>query len=132
VARAFRGLSPDAEPLLSMRYSAEGRVAWRRRAGAGRVYAYFGPMDLRQHEESWMPSQKLPIRFIKDAIRDCINESVLKKTPLSLNLEASDAYLVETEDGLMALNMGDLDKKVESPAGTFNVPARSLIKNPGR
>jgi len=66
ISRAFTGLAADAESLLSMRYAAKGKIAWRRDAGQGRVYAYFGPLDLRQREDSWVLAYNLPFRFIND------------------------------------------------------------------
>jgi len=128
VTRAFTELAPDAEPLLSMRYTAKGRLAWRRNVGRGRVYAYFGPMDLRQREDSWMLAYNLPFRFLKDGIQDCVRGGILKRAPLSLNLTAPDVYLVETQDALMALNMGESAKKVDYPDGTFEIPGQSLLK----
>ncbi len=128
VTRAFTALSADAEPLLSMRYAPKGKVAWKRRLGKGRVYAYFGPMDLRPEEESWMVSHHLPMRFLKDGIQDCISEGVLKKVPLSLNLTAPDVFLVETEDGVLALNMSPVSKKVDYPGGSFEIAGTSILK----
>jgi len=126
VTRAFTGLSGDAEPLLSMRYASKGKVAWMRRLGKGRVYAYFGPMDLKPEEESWMVAHNLPMRFLKDGIQDCIGEGVLKKIPLSLNPAVSDVFLVETADGVLALNMNPVPKKVEYPGGSFEIPGPSI------
>ncbi|MEW5900938.1 MAG: beta-galactosidase [Acidobacteriota bacterium] len=128
VARAFTNLTADSEPLLSMRYTAKGRVAWRRRLGKGCVLAYFGPMDLRQREESWVVAQNLPFRFVKDGIHAAVREGLLKKPPLSLNVDAPHVYLVETEDGLAALNMGDAAIKVEYPGGIVRIEGQSILK----
>lgn len=128
VSRAFTGLTTDIEPYLSMRYAAKGRVAWRRRVGEGYVYAYFGPMDLKQREDSWMVAYNIPFRFLKDGIEDCARRGLLKKVPLSLNLNASDVYLVETTEGLLALNMSDETKSVETEIGRSEIPGRSLLK----
>jgi hypothetical protein len=130
VTRAFTALSGDAEPLISMRYAAKGKVAWTRRLGKGRVYAYFGPMDLRPEEESWMVAHNLPIRFLRDGIQDCIGEGVLKKIPLSLNLDAPGVFLVETADGVLALNMNPAPKKVDYPGGSFEITAASILRLP--
>jgi hypothetical protein len=128
VSRAFAGLAPDIEPYLSMRYAAKGRVAWRRRVGEGYVYAYFGSMDLKQREDSWMVAHNIPFRFLKDGIEDCARCKLLKKVPLSLNLSASDVYLVETTEGLLALNMSDNTQTIETDAGRVEIPGRSLLK----
>jgi hypothetical protein len=128
VARAFTGLAADIEPYLSMRYAAKGRVAWRRRMGEGYVYAYFGPMDLKPREDSWMVAQNIPFRFLKDGIEDCARSGPLKKAPLSLNLNVSDVYLVETTEGLLALNMSDETKTVETGTRRIEIPGRSLLK----
>lgn len=131
VSRAFTPLSDDIEPLLSMRYAPKGRIAWRREVGKGQVYAYFGPMDLRQREDSWMVAHNLPFRFLKDGIEDCVRRGFLKKAPLSLNVGVPDVYLVETRAGLLILNMGDDDKKIETSSGPIEVPGRSIkrVKN---
>lgn len=128
VSRAFIGLASDIEPYLSMRYGAKGRVAWRRRVGEGYVYAYFGPMDLKQREDSWMVAHNIPFRFLKDGIEDCARRGLLKKSPLSLNLNVSDVYLVDTTEGLLALNMSGETKIVEIGTGRIEIPGRSLLK----
>jgi len=128
VSRAFTGLAADVEPYLSMRYAAKGRVAWRRRVGQGYIYAYFGPMDLKQREDSWMVAYNIPFRFLRDGIEDCARRGPLKKAPLSLNLNVSDVYLVETTEGLLALNMSDETKTVETGIRRIEIPGRSLLK----
>ena len=134
VSRAFTKLSADSEPLISMRYSSKGRLAWSRNVGKGCVYAYFGPMDLRQKEESWMVAYNLPFRFLKDGIQDSVRDGLLKRVPLSLNLTVQDVYLVETSDALLALNMGQSTKKVEYSGGSFEIAGQSLfrVKKPVR
>jgi len=126
VSRAFSQLSDAIEPLLSMRYAPKGRIAWRQRVGAGLVYAYFGPMDLRQKEESWTVAHNLPFRFVKDGIEDCVRQGFLEKTPVSLNPGVADLYLVETRDDLLVLNMGDEDKRVETKGGLIEISGRSI------
>ncbi|MBE3144287.1 MAG: hypothetical protein IMZ61_10245 [Planctomycetes bacterium] len=113
-----------------MRYTKNGKVAWRRDFGRGRVYAYFGPIDLKQREESWMVARNLPFLFLKDGLTDAVRDGTLRKAPASLNFEAQDIYLVETREALMALNMGDETKKVAYPGGVLEIPARSLVKIP--
>ncbi|MCX6576508.1 MAG: hypothetical protein NTV82_08975, partial [Candidatus Aminicenantes bacterium] len=130
VTRAFTALSADTEPLLSMRYAAKGKVAWMRRLGKGRVFAYFGPMDLKPEEESWMVAHNLPMRFLKDGIQDCIGEGVLRKIPLSLNLAVPGVFLVETADGILALNMNPAPKKVDYPGGSFEIAGTSIQRLP--
>lgn len=111
-----------------MRYTSKGKLAWCRNVGKGRVYAYFGPMDLRQREDSWMLAYNLPLRFLKDGIQDSVRDGLLGKAPLSLNLTAQDVYLVETQAALMALNISESAKKVGYPGGTFEIPGQSLLK----
>jgi hypothetical protein len=130
VTRAFTALAQDAQPLLSMRYAKKGKVAWRRDFGRGRVYAYFGPLDLKQREESWMVARNLLFLFLKDGLTDAVLDGKLGKTPASLNFDVVDVYLVETQEGLMALNMGDQAKKVAYPGGVLEIPARSLVRVP--
>jgi hypothetical protein len=96
--------------------------------GEGYVYAYFGSMDLKQREDSWMVAHNIPFRFLKDGIEDCARCKLLKKVPLSLNLSASDVYLVETTEGLLALNMSDNTQTIETDAGRVEIPGRSLLK----
>ena len=67
-----------------MKFAPEGSVAWSRVHGSGKVYAYFGPMDLKKKEESWMESYQLPLLFLKDSFQDSYKEGRLKKLPLSL------------------------------------------------
>jgi hypothetical protein len=128
VSRAFTGLASDIEPYLSMRYAAKGRVAWRRRVGEGYIYAYFGPMDLKQREDSWMVAHNIPFRFLKDGIEDCARRGLLNKIPQSLNLNVLDVYLVETTEGLLALNMCDQARTFETGSGRVDIPGRSLLK----
>lgn len=128
VSWAFTGLAADIEPYLSMRYTGKGRVAWRRTAGEGSVYAYFGPMDIKQREDSWMVAQNIPFRFLKDGIEDCVRRGLLREVPLSLNLTVSGVYLVETTEGLMALNMSGETKKLETDTVRIEIPGRSLLK----
>ena len=128
VSRAFTGLAADVEPYLSMRYAEEGRVAWRRRVGEGYIYVYFGPMDLKQREDSWMVSYNIPFRFLRDGIEDCARLGFLKKAPLSLNFNVSGVYLVETAEGLLALNMSDETKTVKTDSGGSEIPGRALLK----
>jgi Beta-galactosidase len=128
ISRAFTSLAPDANPVLSMRYASKGTFAWRRDAGQGRVYAYFGPMDLRQREDSWVVAYNLPFRFINDGIQDAVREGKLKAAPLSLNLDVRDIYLVETQDGVLALNMGETARKLNVLGVALEIPARSLLR----
>jgi hypothetical protein len=128
IARAFTGLAPDCEALLSMRYTAKGKLAWRRDVSKGRVYAYFGPMDLKQREDSWVVAHNIPFRFLGDGIQDAVRDGKVKKVPASLNLEVPDVYLVESDDGVMALNMADGPRKVNIRGGAVDIPGRSLAR----
>ena len=126
VNRAFTGLAPDIEPLLAMQFAPEGSVAWSRAQGGGKVYAYFGPMDLKKKEDSWMESYQLPLLFLKDSLQDSLNEGRLKKMPPSLISNLQEVYLVETMDGLFALNMSPVTQKVSYPGGSFEIGAESI------
>ena len=61
-------------------------------------------------------------------IEDAFRDKKIVRAPASLNYDVPDVYLVETDDGLMALNMGDTAKKVNSPGGVVEIPARSLAR----
>ncbi len=130
ITRALTALAPDAEPLLSMRYAKEGKVAWRRDFGRGRIYAYFGPLDLKQREESWMVARNLPFLFLKDGFADAVRDGKLRRAPATLNFDVRDVYLVETQEGLVALNMSDETRKIVYPGGILEVPGRSLVERP--
>ena len=122
VSRAFTGLAPEIEPLLATEFAPQGSVAWSRVQGSGKVFAYFGPMDLKKKEESWMESYQLPLLFLKDSLQDSFNEGRLNKMPPSLQ----EVYLVETKDGLFALNMSPVTQKVRYPGGSFKIGAESI------
>ncbi|MCX6559932.1 MAG: hypothetical protein NTZ26_05395 [Candidatus Aminicenantes bacterium] len=126
LTRAFTGLASDIRPLLAMRYAPQGKGAWRRAIGRGTVFAYYGPMDMRQEEQSWIEAQNLPLRFLKDGIRAAVAGGILKREPASLNLSTPDLYFVETTDGLWALNMGNEARRVGAPKGEIEVPAASI------
>jgi hypothetical protein len=130
VGRAFKNIAPDATPLLNMRYTEKGRVAWARNIGRGRVYVYFGPMDIKPREESWTVAHKIPLRFVQDALRDAARDGLLKKVPASLNPNIPDVYLVETEEGLWALNMGSTAQKISSGDALFELEPRSIKRFP--
>ncbi len=130
VTRGFTALQADCEPLLAMQYAPKVKVAWRRRLGAGAVYAYFGPMDLMQIEQNWMGmvAQKLPLRFIRDSIQTGVAEGIVKKEPPTLNLSVPDLYKVQTDAGLWILNMGNESRKIEVAGQPVEVPARSIVQ----
>jgi hypothetical protein len=128
ITRAFTAVASGVRPLLSMRYAKTGKVAWQRDFGRGRVYAYFGPLDLKQEEESWMVARNLPFLFFKDGIADAVQDGKLRKSPATLNLDIRDVYLVETRDALVVLNMGEETRKIPYPGGVLEVPGRSLVK----
>jgi hypothetical protein len=76
-----------------------------------------------------MPPPLYPL-FFKDGLMDAVRDSKLRKAPASLNFDVVDIYLVETREGLMALNMGDQAKKAAYPGGVLEIPARSLVRVP--
>lgn len=125
--RAYTHLAPDAELLLAMKYAPQAGVAWRRKLGAGSVYTYFGPMDLKQDEASWVVSQRLPLRFMRDSIESCIKGKILRKIPPTLVLDMPDVYKVNTDAGLWILNMGAKKRTIEQDNKTINVPALSIV-----
>jgi hypothetical protein len=126
LTRGFTGLADDIRPVLSMAYAPAGKAAWRRKAGKGEVFAYYGPMDLRQEEQDWMVAQNVPLRFLKDGIRAAVAAGLVKREPASLNLSAPDVFLAETTDGLWALNMGTEARRVGSDPGGIELPAASV------
>jgi hypothetical protein len=128
ITRGFTNLHADCEPLLSMKYAPKVAAAWRRRIGAGEVFAYYGSMDLKQAEQNWMVVRKLPLRFVKDGIRACVSDGVLKKEPATLNLSADDVYKVQTDSGLLILNLGVSGQKVATAGKTVEAPALSIVR----
>jgi hypothetical protein len=128
ITRGFTNLGAGCEPLLSMKYAPKVAAAWRRQVGAGEVFAYYGPMDLKQAEQDWMVVQKLPLRFVKDSIRACVADGVLKAEPSTLNLSADDIYKVRTDSGLLILNMGGSRRTVDAAGQVVEVPALSIIR----
>jgi hypothetical protein len=129
VTRGFTELRGDCEPLLAMSYDPKAKVAWRRKSGAGEVFAFFGPMDLRQREESWMVSQRLPLRFIKDGLSACVAEGILKGPPATLNLSAQEVYEVQTDSGLWVLNMGAEAGRIDIGGAATQVPPLSISRH---
>ena len=128
VTQGFTALQADCEPLLAMNYDPKVKVAWRRKIGAGAVYAYFGPMDLKQNEQDWKVAQKLPLRFIRDSIQTGVAEGILKHEPPTLNLSVPDLYKVQTDTGLWILNMGSDNQKIEVDGKPVEVPALSIVR----
>ena len=126
LTRAYTGLAADIRPQLSMRYAPKGKGAWRRKAGKGEVWAYYGPMDMRQLEQDWVVAQNVPLRFLQDGIRASVGAGILKKEPATLNLTMADLFLVETTDGLWALNMGSAARSLPGPAGEAAIPPLSI------
>lgn len=126
LTRAFTGLAADIRPQLSMRYAPQGKGAWRRKAGKGELWAYYGPMDMQQREQDWVVAQNVPLRFLQDGIRSSVAAGILKKEPATLNLAAPDVFLVETTAGLWALNMGSTARTTAGPAGAAEIPPHSI------
>lgn len=130
LTRAFTGLAADIRPVLSMKYAPpgapRGKAAWRRTVGRGEVFAYYGPMDIRQEEQDWMVAQNVPLRFLKDGIRAGVAAGLLKREPASLSPSTPDLFLVETTDGVWALNMGTAMRRVGAAGGEIEVPAASI------
>ena len=127
VTFGYTALQAGCEPMLVMEYDPKASVAWRRRLGRGEVFAYFGPMDLKQDEANWMVAQQLPLRFMKDALKIGVAEGVLKAVPPTLNLSAPDVYEVQTNVGLWILNMGNEPRKIEKDGTAVEVPALSIV-----
>jgi hypothetical protein len=126
LTRAFTGLADDIRPVLSMAYAPTGKAAWRRKVGKGEVFAYYGPMDIRQEEQDWMTAQNVPLRFLKDGIRAAVAAGLLKREPAGLSLSSPDVFLAETTDGLWALNMGTAARRVGAASGEIELPAASV------
>jgi hypothetical protein len=126
LTRAYTGLADDIRPQLSMRYAPQGKGAWRRKAGKGELWAYYGPMDMRQLEQDWVVAQNVPLRFLQDGIRASVGAGILKKEPGTLNLTMADLFLVETTEGLWALNMGTAARSLPGPAVAVEIPPLSI------
>jgi hypothetical protein len=126
LTRAYTGLAPDIRSQLSMRYAPKGKGAWRRKAGKGEMWIYYGPMDMRSLEQDWIVAQNIPLRFFQDGIRASVGAGILKKEPATLNLTMADLFLVETTEGLWALNMGSAAHSRPGPAGAVDIPALSI------
>jgi hypothetical protein len=127
-ARGYTGLQADCEPLLVTRYDPKVEVAWRRKIGSGVVFAYYGPMDLKQYEENWMVAHKLPLRFIRDCLATEVAAGTIKNVPPTLNLGADDLYKVQTDSGLWILNVGREGRKIEEGGVAVEVPALSIVR----
>ncbi len=126
LTRAYTNLAEDCEILISMRYAPKAGVAWRRRFGAGAVYAFFGPMAMKQEEDTWMVAHRLPLRFMRDSFQTCINEKLIRRIPPTINLEIPDFYKVQTDDGLWLLNMGTRPQTLEQDGIATEVPALDI------
>lgn len=126
--RAYSGLAPDAEILLGMVYAPQAGVAWRRQFGKGVVFTYFGPMDLKQDESSWVPSHRMPLLFMRDGLQACIREKRLNEIPPSLILDTPDVFKVMTDSGLWHLNMGDQPRTVVTNGQQTMVPPLSIVQ----
>jgi hypothetical protein len=129
-SRAYTQLAPDASPLITMTYNPKGSVAWRRKLGAGAVYAYYGPMDIKQDPASWIVAQRLPLRFMRDGFRACIADRQLRAVPPSLNLDTPEVYKVMTDSGLWVLNMGSREQTIDHEGETLHLPALDIVHRP--
>ncbi|MBI2497129.1 MAG: hypothetical protein HYV75_04140, partial [Opitutae bacterium] len=130
LTKGYTNLSGDCELLLAMRYDPRIGVAWRRKVGAGAVYAYYGPMDLKQQESTWVVSNRLPLRFMQDSFQACIAEKLLPQAPPTLNLDVPDLYKVLTTSGLWVLNMGAEPRDISYQGATIHVPALDIVHQP--
>lgn len=129
-SRAYLHLTPDAAPLITMAYGPKGVVAWRRKLGSGSVYAYYGPMDIKQDAASWVVAQRLPLRFMRDGFQACIADRQLRAVPPSLNLDVPDIYKVMTDSGLWVLNMGAAAQTIDYEGTILHVPALDILHHP--
>lgn len=125
--RGYTNVTPDAEVLLAYNYTGRPAVAWRRKLGAGTVYAYFGSMDMKQNEASWIVTHQMPLRYMRDAFQAAIADKVIRQAPASLHLGAPDVYKVMTTSGLWILNMGEQPRAVETAGQSVTVPALDIV-----
>ena len=130
IVRGSTELAADTEPLIAYQYGVQARAAWRRKLGAGTLYVYFATMDLKQDEASWMVSQQLPLRFIRDTLESSLREKLIRELPASLHLGEPDIYKVMTDAGLWVLNMGAVERNIEYQGRTVHVPAHSIVQPP--
>ncbi len=124
--RGYTPVAADCEVLLAMSYGPQAKVAWRRKIGAGTVYAYFGPMDLKQDEASWIVSQRLPLRFMRDTLESAVRDKIVPAAPASLHLDRTEVFKVQTTAGLWLLNMADTEATVEVVGRKVTLPAHSI------
>lgn len=123
---ALTNQTKDCEILLGLEYSKDLGVAWRRPLGSGLVYAYFGPMDLKVQEMSWVTAKQLPLRFLRDSLRQCIAEGRIKREPPTLNLDVPEVYKVQTAAGLWVLNLQAAPQTITIGGKPVEVPAKSI------
>lgn len=127
LTRAYTNLAAGSEILLAMKYAPAAGVAWRRKIGDGIVYTFFGPMAMKQAEDTWMVAQRLPLRFMRDSFQVCIREGLLPHTPPTMNLDLPDFYKVLTDSGLWLLNMGAEPRSLVHDGTTFTVPPLDIL-----
>jgi hypothetical protein len=126
VCRGFTGPGEGCEPLLSTEYNPKAKVARRHWEGAGEVFAYYGPMDMKQRMENWMVSQRIPMHFVKDCLASCVARGTLKAHPATLNLKADSIYKVKAGGSLWILNMADEARRLEAGGAEIEVPLLSI------
>lgn len=126
IVRGYTELASDTEPLLTYNYGTKPSAIWRRKIGAGTLYVYFATMDLKQDEASWMVSQQLPLRFIRDTLESSLKEKLIRELPASLHLGDPEIYKVKTDAGLWVLNMGAVERTIEYQGKTLHIPAHSI------
>lgn len=124
--RGYAPIASDAEILLAMQHGPQAKVAWRRKVGTGMVYSYFGPMDLKQDESSWIVSQRLPLRFMRDTLESSVREKIVAAAPASLHLDRTEVFKVRTTSGLWLLNMAEAEATVEIDGRKVTLPAHSI------
>ena len=128
ITRGFTALRADCEPLLAMHYAPKAKAAWRRKIGAGEIFAYYGPMDLKQNEQNWMVAQNLPLRFIRDCLVKEVASGTIKTMPPTLNLDTENLFKVQMDAGLWILNMAGEGRTIEQGGVAIEIPAKSIVR----
>ncbi|MFA5057740.1 MAG: hypothetical protein WC485_06470 [Opitutaceae bacterium] len=124
----YTNIQASCEPLLAMEYTAKAKVAWRHPVGAGQVFAYFGPMDLRQREEEWRVARNVPMHFVEDSLASCASGGMIKRQPPTLNLGVPDVYEVEAGGNLWILNMANEARTIEKGGERVQLPPLSIVR----
>ncbi len=128
VETGYTNLQASCESLLAMDYTAKVKEAWRHKVGAGQVFAYYGPMDLKQREEQWRVARNVPMHFVEDCLASCAAQGMIQRLPPTLNLGVTDVYKVEADGNLWFLNMANEARSIENGGEKVHLPPLSIVR----